>query len=110
MHLTPIKKVLIVRFPLDNKCGPCPSAKSVNLKWTQRTSSLLPSTCTGSTQQGAMGSSSSYELLTFHSIMIHKIGYMQISHVSEDDIVFIYPPSVGGSVRKGLSSHALTSL
>ena len=49
-----------------------------------------------------MGSSSSYELLAFHSVMIHKIGYMQISHVSEDNIVFIYPPSAGGSVRKGL--------
>ena len=50
-----------------------------------------------------MGSLSSYKLLAFHSVTIHKIGYMQISHVSEDDIVFIYPPSAGGSVRKGLT-------
>ena len=35
---------------------------------------------------------------------------MQISHVSEDNIVFIYPPSVGGSVRKGLMVYTSTFL
>ena len=42
------------------------------------------------------------ELSHFRSVTIHKIHHMQISHVSEDDGIFLDPLSARASVLKGL--------
>ena len=55
-----------------------------------------------SAQWVATASMSCYELPWHCSVMIRKLHYMQISHVSADDGTFFYPLGPRGLVTKGL--------
>ena len=50
---------------------------------------------------------SCYELPHLHSIMVHKLCCVQISHVPEDNETFFYPLGPRGPVTKGLRAVIL---